>query len=102
MLASPLFGSWMAFLIFGGEFPGTDFIPRLFTVHVLLVPGIMLALVAAHVGLVALQKHTQYPGPGRTNKNVVGFPLLPASAPPSAKVNEIVRFTLIPMSLAAS
>jgi ubiquinol-cytochrome c reductase cytochrome b subunit len=77
MLASPLFGSWMAFLIFGGEFPGTDFIPRLFTVHVLLVPGIMLALVAAHVGLVALQKHTQYPGPGRTNKNVVGFPLLP-------------------------
>ena len=77
MLASPVIGSWMAFLIFGGEFPGTDFIPRLYTVHVLLVPGIILALVTVHVLLVAYQKHTQYPGPGRTNDNVVGFPLLP-------------------------
>lgn len=77
MLASPLFGSWMAFFVFGGEFPGLDFIPRLYTVHVLLIPLIFLGLIAAHVGLVAYQKHTQYPGPGRTNKNVVGFPLLP-------------------------
>jgi ubiquinol-cytochrome c reductase cytochrome b subunit len=77
MLASPLFGSWMAFFIFGGEFPGLDFIPRLYTVHVLLLPLIFLGLIAAHVGMVAYQKHTQYPGPGRTNKNVVGFPLLP-------------------------
>ena len=28
----------------------------------------------------ALHKHTQYPGPGRTNENVVGFPLLPVYA----------------------
>lgn len=77
MLASPLFGSWMAFFVFGGEFPGLDFIPRLYTVHVLLIPLIFLGLIAAHVGMVAYQKHTQYPGPGRTNKNVVGFPLLP-------------------------
>jgi ubiquinol-cytochrome c reductase cytochrome b subunit len=27
--------------------------------------------------LVWYQKHTQYPGPGRTEKNVVGYPLLP-------------------------
>lgn len=77
MLASPLFGSWMAFFVFGGEFPGLDFIPRLYTVHVLLLPLIFLGLIAAHVGMVAYQKHTQYPGPGRTNTNVVGFPLLP-------------------------
>lgn len=77
MLASPLFGSWMAMFVFGGEFPGLDFIPRLYTVHVLLIPLIFLALIGAHVGMVAYQKHTQYPGPGRTNKNVVGFPLLP-------------------------
>ena len=77
MLATPVIGSWMAFFVFGGEFPGTDFIARIYTVHVLLVPGLMLALIAVHVGLVALQKHTQYPGPGRTNTNVVGYPLLP-------------------------
>jgi ubiquinol-cytochrome c reductase cytochrome b subunit len=67
----------MAFFVFGGEFPGLDFIPRLYTVHVLLIPLIFLGLIAAHVGMVAYQKHTQYPGPGRTNRNVVGFPLLP-------------------------
>src|SRR5690606_10229217 len=32
---------------------------------------------AVHLFLVFLQKHTQYPGPGRTNKNVVGLPLFP-------------------------
>ncbi len=77
MQASPVFGTWMAYFVFGGEFPGLDFIPRLYTVHVLLIPLIFLGLIGAHVGMVAYQKHTQFPGPGRTNKNVVGFPLLP-------------------------
>jgi ubiquinol-cytochrome c reductase cytochrome b subunit len=27
--------------------------------------------------LVWYQKHTQFPGPGRTEKNVVGYPLMP-------------------------
>ncbi|HEU4544859.1 MAG TPA: cytochrome b N-terminal domain-containing protein, partial [Microlunatus sp.] len=60
-----------------GEFPGEAFIPRLYTIHVLLLPAIFLALIAAHLFLVFLHKHTQYPGPGRTNDNVVGYPLLP-------------------------
>ena len=47
------------------------------SIHVLLIPGLLLGLIAAHMGLVALHKHTQYPGPGRTNKNVVGFPMMP-------------------------
>ena len=65
------------FFIFGGEFPGTDFIPRLYTFHVLLVPGILLALIGLHLVLVFYHKHTQYPGAGRTNTNVVGYPLFP-------------------------
>lgn len=77
ILATPVVGTWVASLLFGGEFPGTDFIPRLFTIHVLLVPGIILALVAAHMFMVVFHKHTQFPGPGRTNNNVVGYPLLP-------------------------
>ncbi|MCX6459609.1 MAG: ubiquinol-cytochrome c reductase cytochrome b subunit [Actinobacteria bacterium] len=77
VLAIPILGTWLSFLLFNGEFPGLDFIPRLYTVHVLLIPGIILALVTVHLMLVWHQKHTQYPGPGRTEKNVVGFPLLP-------------------------
>ena len=77
ILASPVVGTWVASLLFGGEFPGTDFIPRLFTIHVLLVPGLILALVTAHMLMVVFHKHTQFPGPGRTNNNVVGYPLLP-------------------------
>ena len=77
ILATPVVGTWVASLLFGGEFPGTDFIPRLFTIHVLLIPGIILALVTVHMLLVVFHKHTQFPGPGRTNKNVVGYPLLP-------------------------
>ena len=43
----------------------------------LLLPGIFLALITAHLILLVVQKHTQYPGPGRTNENVVGYPLFP-------------------------
>lgn len=73
----PVVGTWGAFLLFDGEFPGTDFISRLYAVHILLVPGLILALVTVHLMLVWTQKHTQFPGPGRTNNNVVGYPLMP-------------------------
>ncbi|GAB2680166.1 cytochrome bc1 complex cytochrome b subunit [Thalassiella azotivora] len=75
--AIPVVGTYVSFFLFGGEFPGESIIPRLYIVHVLLIPGLILALIGAHVGLVALHKHTQYPGAGRTNSNVVGFPLFP-------------------------
>jgi len=75
--AIPVVGTWGAFLLFGGEFPGTDFISRLYAVHILLIPGLILALVTVHLMLVWTQKHTQFPGPGRTNNNVVGYPLMP-------------------------
>ncbi|MGC4938139.1 cytochrome b [Kribbella sp. DT2] len=80
ILAAPVVGTWMSFFIFGGEFPGDEFVSRFFTVHVLLVPGILLALITVHLMLVVYHKHTQFPGPGRTEKNVVGYPLLPVYA----------------------
>ena len=58
----------------------TSIIPRLFTIHVLLIPGLLLALIAAHMLLLVYHKHTQWPGPGRTEENVVGFPMLPVYA----------------------
>ncbi|MEU9790917.1 cytochrome b N-terminal domain-containing protein [Streptomyces sparsogenes] len=76
-LSIPVVGTYISMFVFGGEFPGMDLIPRLYPVHVLLLPGIMLGLLVAHLILVFYHKHTQYPGPGKTEKNVVGMPLLP-------------------------
>ncbi|MDP2775995.1 MAG: cytochrome b, partial [Nocardioides sp.] len=80
MKSMPVVGTYMSFFLFGGEFPGESIIPRLFTVHVLLIPGLLLALIAAHMLLLVYHKHTQWPGPGRTEENVVGFPMLPVYA----------------------
>src|ERR671916_2603457 len=79
-LSVPVMGTWAHWALFGAEFPGTEIIPRLYIIHVLLFPGILLALIGLHVGLVWYQKHTQFPGAGRTEKNVVGVRILPAFA----------------------
>jgi ubiquinol-cytochrome c reductase cytochrome b subunit len=55
-------------------------IPRLFTVHILLIPGLLFGLITAHLLLVFYQKHTQWPGPGHTDGNVVGKPMVPVYA----------------------
>ncbi len=73
----PLVGSYISYLLFGGAFPGEAIIPRLYSVHVLLLPAVLIGLFTAHIVLVMVHKHTQFPGPGRTNENVVGFPLMP-------------------------
>ena len=77
MQSVPVVGSYLAFFLFGGQFPGEAIIPRLFTVHVLLLPAVIIGLFTAHIVLVAVHKHTQYPGPGKTNDNVVGYPMMP-------------------------
>ena len=77
LLSVPLVGTYLAFLVFGGNFPGTAVIPRFFILHVLIVPGIIIALVTAHMVLLVRQKHTQFPGEGRTEDNVVGSPMFP-------------------------
>ncbi|RJO78018.1 cytochrome bc complex cytochrome b subunit [Nocardia panacis] len=79
-LGVPIIGTWVHWLIFGGDYPGTIIIPRLFIAHVLLIPGIMLALIAAHVALVWYQKHTQFPDPGRSERNVIGARIVPVFA----------------------
>ena len=78
--ATPVVGTYMSFFMFGGEFPGDIIIARLYIAHVLLIPGLILALIGAHMLLLVYQKHTQWPGPGRTNENVVGYPMMPIYA----------------------
>ncbi|GAA4123398.1 cytochrome bc complex cytochrome b subunit [Knoellia locipacati] len=77
---APVIGSYLAYGIFGGPFPGEAIIPRLYSAHVLLLPAILVGLFTAHIVLVAVQKHTQFPGPGRTNDNVVGYRVMPVYA----------------------
>jgi ubiquinol-cytochrome c reductase cytochrome b subunit len=76
----PVVGTWMHWALFGGDFPGDILIPRLYALHILLIPGIILALIGVHLALVWFQKHTQFPGPGRTETNVVGVRVMPVFA----------------------
>ena len=78
--AIPLIGTWAEFFVFAGEFPGELIIPRLYMVHILLIPALLLGLIAAHLALVVYHKHTQYTGPGRVQGNVVGYPVFPVYA----------------------
>ena len=80
ILSIPVVGSWLSFMVFGGEYPGELIIGRLYIAHVLLVPGILLALISAHLAILVKQKHTQFPGPGRTEDNVVGVRMFPTFA----------------------
>ncbi|MBV8965694.1 MAG: ubiquinol-cytochrome c reductase cytochrome b subunit, partial [Mycobacteriaceae bacterium] len=78
-LGLPVIGTWLHWAIFGGDFP-SSIIPRMYALHVLLLPAIMLALIGIHLALVWYQKHTQFPGPRRTEQNVVGVRILPVFA----------------------
>jgi ubiquinol-cytochrome c reductase cytochrome b subunit len=73
----PIVGTYLAFFLFGGQFPGDSIVPRMYIIHVLLIPGLLLALITAHLFIMVHQKHTQWPGKGKTEKNVVGAPFFP-------------------------
>jgi ubiquinol-cytochrome c reductase cytochrome b subunit len=80
-LSVPLIGGQMASTIWGGQFPGTDsFLSRLEIVHVLLIPAILGVLITIHLAMIMRQHHSQFPGRGRTERNVVGTPMWPAYA----------------------
>ncbi len=80
ILSIPFLGPWMAFLLFGGEFPAEAIISRLYVMHILLIPAAIIGLLAAHLAILWRQKHTQFPGPRRRENNVVGSYLWPSYA----------------------
>jgi hypothetical protein len=78
----PWVGNVAADLFFGGAFPTLGSIPRLYTIHVFIVPALLSLVIGFHLLVVLKQKHTQ-PGyakriaePGR----VLGVPLWPYQA----------------------
>ncbi|SDS76350.1 cytochrome bc1 complex cytochrome b subunit [Microterricola viridarii] len=76
----PLVGTWISFLLFGGEFPGDQIVGRLYTLHILLLPAIVVLFIALHLVFVVVHKHTQYPGAGKNEQTVVGYPVMPVYA----------------------
>jgi ubiquinol-cytochrome c reductase cytochrome b subunit len=79
-LSVPVVGTWITSLLFGGEFPGSDIINRLYVIHILIIPALITVLLSAHLFLVVRHKHTQFDGPGRREDNVVGERMWPTYA----------------------
>lgn len=78
--AIPVVGTYTSWLFFGGEFPGVDIVGRLYMLHIMVLPALVILFVALHLVFVVVHKHTQYPGAGKTQGNVVGYPVLPVYA----------------------
>ncbi|NUR86188.1 MAG: cytochrome bc complex cytochrome b subunit [Nonomuraea sp.] len=77
LLSVPLVGTYLSAFLFNGEFPG-QVLPRLFALHVLLVPGILLALAPVHaLVLTWRQKHTERRLAGSDESRVSGGPFFP-------------------------
>ncbi len=72
ILSIPVIGTWASSLAFGGPYPGPDMLQRLFVAHILLIPAVIGILIVVHLALVIRHRHTQFPGPGRRENNVVG------------------------------
>ncbi len=79
MLSVPFIGDWLAFIFFGGNVPSQVTISRLYGMHVV-VPFLILGLLVLHMMVLVRQKHTNCPGPGRSDEWVVGSRLWPTYA----------------------
>ncbi len=95
----PVVGTYASYFLFGGQYPGHSIIPRMYILHVLLIPALFAALIGAHIFIMYHQKHTQMPGKGRTNKNVVGAPAWPYFA---AKTTALFLFIFGVLALASA
>lgn len=78
LLSVPVIGPWLAFLFMGGTIPNPEAIPRMYALHIFLVPALMAGLLALHLGMIWRQLHTNFPGPKRTNRTIVGSRLWPS------------------------
>jgi ubiquinol-cytochrome c reductase cytochrome b subunit len=76
----PFVGSWLVYNLWGGRYPGTLFITRLFIVHEFIFPLLIIGLLTAHLMILWRQKHTDFPGPGKTETNIKGSRIWPQYA----------------------
>jgi ubiquinol-cytochrome c reductase cytochrome b subunit len=95
-MSIPFVGANLAALIWDGPFPGSHaFFPRMYIVHVLVIPVLIGTLLAVHLALVALKHHTQFrQGPRESERKLVGVPAFPGQAPRSLGLFAIVAGVL--------
>jgi ubiquinol-cytochrome c reductase cytochrome b subunit len=99
LLSIPVVGTYITFFLFGGPYPGQDFVARFYIMHVLLIPGLLLALITAHLMIIWHQGHTQWPGKKERDNTEVGDPLYPVFM---AKTGALFFFTFAAVALAAT
>jgi ubiquinol-cytochrome c reductase cytochrome b subunit len=78
LLSVPVVGPWLTFLLMGGIVPNPEILPRMYAVHIFLIPAMISVLLALHLFMIWRQLHTNFPGPKRTNRTIVGSRLWPA------------------------
>ncbi|MFB6073892.1 MAG: cytochrome bc complex cytochrome b subunit [Haloarculaceae archaeon] len=87
----PVLGSYLQSLVFGGAFPAdaADVLPRMFFMHVFLIPAAIAGIIALHMAVLLRQKHTEHAPSSRDGEDrpdadddsqVVGMPLFPQQA----------------------
>jgi len=101
----PLVGDFLGEIVFGGQFPTSATIPRLYFLHVLIIPAAIAVGLAVHMVILIRQKHTEAPrdgdveAGGRTvdrddDSVIVGLPAVPNQTAVSAVVFFLTAATL--------
>ncbi len=78
----PWVGVWISRLLFAGEFPAAETVPRFFFLHVVVIPAVLVALIGLHLLVLVKQKHTE-PAANRNRKGarqgrrLIGIPVWP-------------------------
>ena len=82
VMSVPIVGAGLAVLVWGGAYPGIPaFEGRMYIAHVFLLPIAIAVLLSIHLLLIVARHHTQFPGPKRTERRVIGLPMVPGYVP---------------------
>lgn len=79
--STPVVGDTIAWILFGGDYPTALSIPRMFFLHVLVIPLLIGGLLAVHMLILYRQKHSE----GPRDEEFSGEPVDPVSAPVDAR-----------------
>jgi ubiquinol-cytochrome c reductase cytochrome b subunit len=96
VMSVPVLGASVAMLIWGAPYPGLpEFESRMYIFHVFLLPIAIAILLSLHLLLIVARHHTQFPGPKRTERRVVGLSAFPSYAPRSIGLAFAVAAVLV-------
>lgn len=98
LLSVPVIGPGLAELMFAGEFGNADMLHRFWLLHVVVLPLMIGALLAAHLAMVWKQSHTQFPSRrDRDGASVVGDRVWPLQLLKSSGLALLTFGTLLMM-----